>query len=188
MVNSTTAPPVTAPSFDPLNQVLPIDKTIKEIMSLEERPWEDSHHRVSISDLDMMPLQILSPNIPEIVSLPYTTIHTLDSEGNEGNISKTLVIDISIMIGIMENTQIGANHNPKEIVSFTYPFRDFCDVFPWFYEEMHDIDPPIFIHKIKKCRECFLQYFSCSLILNNIESPSLGSLNYHEDDQAFFLW
>ena len=62
--NGTTTPPITAPSFDPLNQVLPKDDFIREIMCLEERPWEDSHHRVSISNSDMMPLQILSPDIP----------------------------------------------------------------------------------------------------------------------------
>jgi hypothetical protein len=115
--NGTTAPPITAPSFDPLNQVLPMDEAIREIMSLEERPWEDSHHHVSISDSDMMPLQILSPDTPEIISSPYTTIQTLDSEGNMGNISKTLLIDISVKTGIVENIQIGANCNPEEIAA-----------------------------------------------------------------------
>jgi len=80
-----------------------MDEAIREIISLEERPWEDSHHRVLISDSDMMPLQILSPDALEIVSSPYTTIHTLDSEGNMGNISKTLLINIPIMAGTVEN-------------------------------------------------------------------------------------
>lgn len=64
LANSTIAPPITAPSFDPLNRVLPMDEAIRELTSLEERPWKDSHHHVSISDPDMMPLQILSPDIP----------------------------------------------------------------------------------------------------------------------------
>ena len=92
----------------------------------------------------MMPLQILLPDAHEIVSSPYTTIQILDSEGNRGNISQTLLLDISVMTSIVENIQSGANHNPEEIVSFTYLFRDFCDVFPWSYEEMHGIDPSIF--------------------------------------------
>lgn len=146
--NSTTAPPITAPSFDPLNQFLPTDEAIREIMSWEERPWKDSPHYVSIPDSDMIPLQILSPNILEIISSQYMTIQTLDSEGNMWNISKTLLIDISIMIGIVENIQIGASHNYEEIVSFTFPFKDLCNVFPWFYEEMHDVDPPIVNHEI----------------------------------------
>ena len=62
--NGTTTPPIMAPSFDPLDQVLPTDKAIREIMSLEERPCEDSHHHVLIFDSDMMPLQILSLDIP----------------------------------------------------------------------------------------------------------------------------
>lgn len=36
MANNTTAPPITTPSFDPLNQVLPTDESIREIMNLEE--------------------------------------------------------------------------------------------------------------------------------------------------------
>lgn len=104
--NGTTTPSITAPSFNPLNQVLPMDEAIREIMSLEERPWEDLHHRVSISNFYMMPLQILSPNTPEIVSSPYTTIQTLEKEGNMGNISKKLLVNIYVTIGIMENIQI----------------------------------------------------------------------------------
>ena len=34
--NSTTPPPITTPSFDTLNQVLPMDEAIREITSLEE--------------------------------------------------------------------------------------------------------------------------------------------------------
>jgi len=92
--NGTTTPPITASSFNSLNQVLPKDEVIREIMSLEDRPWEDSHHCVSISDSDMMPLQILSPDIHEIISSPYTTIEILDSEGNRGNISQTLSLKV----------------------------------------------------------------------------------------------
>lgn len=82
MANGTMTHPINAPSFDPLNQVLYKDEAIREIMSLEERTWEEWHHRLSISDLDMMPLQILSSNAYEIISSPYKTIQTLDSEGN----------------------------------------------------------------------------------------------------------
>lgn len=100
--NGTTAPPITAPSFDPLNQVLSVDEAIREITRLEERPWEDSHHHVSTYDSDMMTLQILSPDTHEIISSPYTTIQILESEGNRGNISQTLLPDISVMAGIMD--------------------------------------------------------------------------------------
>lgn len=39
--NGITGPPIIVPSFNPLNQVLPVNEAIREIMSLEERPWED---------------------------------------------------------------------------------------------------------------------------------------------------
>lgn len=78
----------------------------------------------------MIPLQILSPNIIEIISSPYTILQTLEAEGNMGNLSKPLLINISIKTGIMDNIQVGANDNPEEIVSFIYLFRDFRDVFP----------------------------------------------------------
>ena len=93
-----------------------------------------------------MPLQILSPNAHEIISSPYMTIQPVDLEGNRGNISKTLLIGIFVMIGIVENIQIGANCNLEEIVSFTCPLKDFHNVFPWSYEEMHGIDPSIVKH------------------------------------------
>lgn len=149
MANGTTSPPVTAPSFDLLNQVLPLDESIRDIMCLEERPWEESHHCVSISNSDTMPPQILSFDAPKIVSSPYTTIQTLDSEGNMGNISKTLLIDISIMTNIIENIQVGVGCTPEEITNFTYLFKEFYDVFTWCYEEMPDIDPSIVEHGIK---------------------------------------
>ena len=186
--NGTIVPPITAPSFDPLNQVLPMDKAIREIMSLEERTWEDSHHHVLIFDLDMMPLQILSSDALEIISSPYMTIQTLDSKGNMGNISKTLLIDISTTTGIIENIQVGADCNPEETASFTYLFKDFHDVFPWSYEEMHGIDHSIVKHEIKKYQAFLLSYFSCSLIRKNLDSPSSDSLNYHEEEQVLFLW
>lgn len=51
-----------------------------------------------------MPLQIMSFELPEIVSLPYVIIQTLDAEGNMGDTSMSLPIDISVMTGIVENT------------------------------------------------------------------------------------
>ena len=82
-----------------------MDQAIREIMCLEEQPWEESHHHVSIFDSDMMPLQILSVDDPKIVSPPYTTIQTVNSKGNMGNLSKTFIINISVKRGIMENIQ-----------------------------------------------------------------------------------
>jgi len=72
----------------------------------------------------------------------------LDSEGNMGNISKTILIEISVKTSIMENIQIVVDCNHEEIASFTYLFEEFFDVFAWSYEEILDIDQSIIKHDI----------------------------------------
>ena len=81
-----------------------------------------------------------------------------------GNISKIMLIDISVKMGIVENIQIGADCNPEEIACFTSLFKEFRDVFAWSYDEILDIYPSIGEKEIKKFRAFFLRYFSCSLI------------------------
>lgn len=100
----------------------------------------------------MMPLQILSFDALEIIPSPCTTIQM-------GNLSKTFLIYIYVKTGIMDNIQVGVDCNLEEIVSFSYPFKDFRDVFPWYYEEMHGIDPSIFKHEINKFQTFFYGIF-----------------------------
>ena len=145
----TTVSPITVLSKDLLNEVWPTDEAIREIMSLEERPWGEFHHRASTIDSEAIKTEISFFDQPEIVPSSYTTIHTIDSEGNMGNLSKTLLIDISVKTGIMENIQIGADCNPEEIAAFTALFKEFRDVFAWSYDEMPGIDPSIVEHEIK---------------------------------------
>jgi hypothetical protein len=66
-----------------------------------------------------------------------------------GNISTTIVIDISIKEGIVENINLGANYTPEEVVSYTTLFKEFYDVFAWSYEEIPGINPSIVVHEIK---------------------------------------
>jgi hypothetical protein len=66
-----------------------------------------------------------------------------------GSISTTIVIDILIKEGIVENINLGANCTPEEVVSCTALFKEFRDVFAWSYEEMLRIDPSIIVHEIK---------------------------------------
>ena len=101
---------------------------------------------------------------PEIVPSSYTTVHTIDSEGNMGNLSKTMLIDISVKTGIVENIHIGEACNPEEIARFTSIFKEFRDVFAWSHNKTPDIDPPIDEKEIKKFQAFFLWYFSHSLI------------------------
>lgn len=119
-------------------------------MHLEERPWENSYYRVLIFDSDTTPIKILPFEPPKIVPLIYTTIQTMDSEGNLGNLSKTMPIVILIKTSIVEIIQIRANYNPEKIASFTYSFNDLRDVFSWSSEKMHGIEPSIVKYEIKK--------------------------------------
>lgn len=75
-------------------------------------------------------------------------IHEVFSEGNMGNITQTMPIDISIKPGIVENIHIGVTCSPEEIQIYTNFFHEFYDVFAWSYEEMLGIDPSIVVHKI----------------------------------------
>jgi hypothetical protein len=88
---------------------------------------------------------------PDVTNAPQSPILTQDtfSEGNMGNISTTITIDISIKESVVENINLGANCMPNEVVSYTALFKEFRDVFTWRYEEMPRIDPSIVIHEIK---------------------------------------
>lgn len=50
-------------------------------------------------------------------------IQDLDAEGSLSNLSKTLLIYISVKIGIVENIQIRDDYTLEEIVSFTCSFK-----------------------------------------------------------------
>jgi hypothetical protein len=82
------------------------------------------------------------------VVVPLDT-HGFYDEGNMDNISPTIMIDISQILGKIENVYIDADCSPEEIHIYTDLFKEFCDVFTWSYEEMLEIDPNIFEHEIK---------------------------------------
>ena len=77
-----------------------------------------------------------------------------DSEGNFAKISKTIPINISIELSIVENHNIGSNLSLEEITQYIALFKEFHDVFTWSYEEMPGIDFSIVEHEIKlsKCQ------------------------------------
>ena len=66
-----------------------------------------------------------------------------------GNISTIVPIDISVKPGVVENIDIGASCTIDKINTYKALFQEFCDIFPWSYEELPGIDPKIFIHEIK---------------------------------------
>jgi hypothetical protein len=136
---------------DYISHIFPSDESIMEILSIDNLPWNDNHHRSSF----LPPLEeiqdiryVFPPDVIEDPQSPILMTDTL-SEGNMGNISTTVMIDISIKEGVMENINLGANCTPDEVVSYTSLFKEFYDVFAWSYEEILGIDPSILIHEIK---------------------------------------
>jgi hypothetical protein len=139
-------------AIDYISQIFPSDESIMEMLSIDDVPWDDNDHRSSfLPPLEEIHQDIHSVFPPDVTDSPQSPILTQDtlSEGNMGNISTTIVIDILIKEGIVENINLGANYTPKEVVSYTAMFKEFHDVFAWSYEEILGIDPSIVVHEIK---------------------------------------
>jgi hypothetical protein len=113
-------------ALDYISHIFPSDESIMEMLSIDDLPWDDNHHRSSF----LPPLEeshrdihyVFPPNVTNALQSPILTKDTL-SEGNMGNISTTIVIDILIKEGVMENINLGANCTPKEVVSYTALFK-----------------------------------------------------------------
>ena len=92
-------------------------------------------------------------NLSTIIIIPSVYEPTRDFlyEGNLGNISPTIPLDILIKPRIVENVHIRDPCSPDEIQTYKEHFQEFCDVFTWSYEEMPGIDPYIVVHEIKSC-------------------------------------
>jgi hypothetical protein len=86
-------------SFDPFHIIFPTDEMIMLVMSMEDTPWDDGHHR-SILFLEQHTLesyqQILSLSTVVVVSSIPGSTHDVLYEGNLSNISPTIPLDISI--------------------------------------------------------------------------------------------
>jgi hypothetical protein len=98
-------------AIDYISQIFPSDEYIMEILSIENVPWDDSHHRSSfLPPLEEIQEDIHSVFPPDVVNFPKSPILTQDtlSEGNLGNISSTFVINILIKEGVMENINLSA--------------------------------------------------------------------------------
>jgi hypothetical protein len=138
-------------AVDYISHIFPSDESIMEMLSIDDLPWDDNHHRSSFLPIleDVRDIQsVFPPDVTNASQLPILTQDTF-SEGNMGNISPTITIDISVKEGVVENINLGANCTPDEVASYTALFQEFRDVFAWSYEEMPGIDPSIVIHEIK---------------------------------------
>jgi hypothetical protein len=138
--------------IDYISQVFPSDESIMEMISIDDIPWDDNHHQSSflppLEEIHQDIHSVFPPGVTDALQSPILTRDTF-SEGNMGNISTMIVIDISIKEGVVENINLGANCTPEEVVSYTALFKEFRDVFAWSYEEMPGINPLIVVHEIK---------------------------------------
>jgi hypothetical protein len=129
-----------------------IDESIMEMLSIEEAPWDDNHHHSSfLPSLDEIEKDISSIFPTDIIDIPQYLILTQDTifEGNLGNISQTISVDISTKEGIVENIQLGANFSTEEIETYTDLLKEFCDISPGATKKCPTIDPSIIVHEIK---------------------------------------
>ena len=91
-------------SLDPFHMIFTTNEMIMKIMSVEDTPWDDGHD-CSILFLESNTIksyqQISNPS--SVINIPPVSKPTPDVlyEGNLGNISPTIPLDISINLGIM---------------------------------------------------------------------------------------
>lgn len=102
------------------------------IMSLEETPWNDAHHRSSF----LLSVAYISSCLDTFVSHTHThplqtpiLVHEGLSEGNMGNITTIVPIDISLKRGIFDKIHINVSCSPDQINIYTTLFKEFRDVF-----------------------------------------------------------
>jgi len=132
------------------SELVHTDEQIREILSVDDLPWEDLHHRSSfLLEIDHFENDFSSIFTTDYVKEPQNPLKNHDSELNLGNISRTIPTDISVKPGIFENIHIGASYMEDEIQTYKALFQEFCDMFAWSYEEMPGIDLAIFFHEIK---------------------------------------
>ena len=83
-----------------------------EVMSLEEMPWRDHHHRSSFLPPCHMVEEHFTSNVSsDIVTDPKSPIltHNVEYEGHLCKITKTMSMYISVKPGISEHNYIGQN-------------------------------------------------------------------------------
>lgn len=110
----------TLESSNPLVETFLTNEGIMEIMSLEELPWIDTHHRSLF-----LPRPVVMSTIFEESSSPFPppiVTHEVWSEGNLGNITQMISIAISIKPGVVEHVHIGVSCSLDEIKTYTRLF------------------------------------------------------------------
>jgi hypothetical protein len=129
---------------DPLDLVFPSDEVILEAMTGPDRPWDDLHHRsYFLPELRRIEVGefVMTMNGDNPCPINPLATHRSICQGNMESIAAMIPINISKTPGIVENVFVGADFSPKEIQIYTELFKEFHDVFSWYYEEMPGINP-----------------------------------------------
>jgi hypothetical protein len=98
-----------------------MDKMIMYVMSKDDIPWDDGHHR-SILFLEQHTIEsyqwiLTSLTVVVISSIPKCT-HDVIYKGNLSNISPTILLDISIKPEIVKNGHIEAACSDEEVITY----------------------------------------------------------------------
>ena len=91
-------------SLDYILYTLPPDESIMELISLEEIPWKDHHHGSSLlPSYHMVEDHFETMVSSDIVTTPQSLalIHNVESKGNLSNVTKTVLVDISMKLGVV---------------------------------------------------------------------------------------
>lgn len=110
-------------THDFLNDNLPSNESILEVMSLFERPWEDSHHRSSFPPGSTTNMASFHPHLWTSLSQLPSLLSDVFLEGNLSNILETISINISVKQGVVEYIQIGVDFSSEGIQLYTAIFK-----------------------------------------------------------------
>jgi hypothetical protein len=75
-------------------------------------------------------------------------MHTVYAKGNMETITEMIPIDISRIPRVVENVFVGVDYSLEDIQIYKYLFKEFHNLFSWYYEEMPCIDTIIVEHEI----------------------------------------
>ena len=120
------------PVLDSLSDTFPSDKSIMEIMNMNESIWEDHHHRsLFLPNTNLVTNDFASLFSTDIVNAPQSPIllQDTDSEGNLCNITQTNPINISAKPSTIEHVHVGQNCSADEFEAYKALFKEFCDIF-----------------------------------------------------------
>ena len=95
-------------------------------MSLEEMPWRYHHHRSCfIPPCHVVEQHFTSAVSSDVVTDPHSLIltHDVKSEGNLCNITKMILVEISVKPGVSEHIQIGEHSSPSDVQLYTALFK-----------------------------------------------------------------